>query len=1195
MSRDERQEKRLPSSFEAPDCERLNELLPAFRFRELIACGGMGAVYRARQVSLGRDVAIKVLPPEVSAAGSVFVESFKMEARTMASLNHPNLVGIHDFGEVSGMLYLVMEYIDGNALHRSIRGQKVKAAQAVEIVEEVARGLGEAHERGLLHRDIKPANILLNQKRKPVLGDFGLVVRSDAVGSGLNMGTPGYIAPEVVSNFAAASPASDVYALGMILHEMLSGVMPTGKLAPDLTLVPQLNGLRGLVGRLVSSDPSRRPVDGEALAEELANWLEGAQRVKGLVLTSTATVAQSGTTMARTTQPTVLAPGTRRIPLGSAKAGRPASKSWWGAGVGALVLVVLGIVILQREEEPAPEQVEQPSEAVEAVPGPRAQQRKPSPPTSVGVAKPFPAAVEPFLSKASDFKWAVQDGKVTITKFVGKGTRVVIPDTIEGNPVTSIGPLAFSSCRSLPSITIPDSVTSIGNDAFRNCTNLRSITIPDSVTFIGNYAFSDCTSLTSITIPDSVTFIGNYAFSYCTSLTSITIPDSVTSIGDLAFWNCTSLTSITIGDGVTSIGNYAFSSCTKLKKIMFQGPAPTVAANTFGGVASHAIALVAPKDLKSFGQVGDKWNGLTLKIGSASIATNPQPARSIRFHVVKGNFTWHEAKADAEKRGGRLAVLNTAEKIKRLNAGLDKLGTWPDLWIGLTDEKEERDWRWITGEAVSSEAWLELEPNGDGDGAHITGSSNPFGMEPKRWNDRSRTYRHSYLLEYIVDKPAPAPVAGKPSGSGALSPEERGKLRERREAYLKERAAVVKEFFDDPNAGLLAAYDRKLQAVEKQFIASGNVAGAAASREARQDRSRSSRSPEFPEILSVQEILWGQKDKLTLRAEREMVTLIEEHLDELITIRDRLARGGRPGAVAELEKEIAEVKGGGDRWGIVATKEKPFANSLGMKFVPAGTPGVFFSVWETRVADFRAFVEDAEYDAISNSIRGSGAYTFGEGGKRQQAGGSWQDPRFPASAKQTGQHPVVCVSYFDAEAFCAWLTKRERAAGRIPAKASYRLPTDIEWSRANGPGNYPWGNSYPPKSGEGNYSGKDTMIGALKGFTNDLTKIGRIDGAARTSPVGMYGVNRYGLHDMGGNVKEFCGTRYRASLNEADALEKYPSLKNDKGGQTYRVLRGACWNTHEEVDSRSRIRHWAGTGFRWIQNGFRCVLVLSVS
>ena len=326
----------------APGCEQLNELLPAFKFRELIACGGMGAVYRARQVSLGRDVAIKVLPPEVSAAGSVFVESFKTEARTMASLNHPNLVGIHDFGEVSGMLYLVMEYIDGNALYRSILGQKVKAAQAVKIVEEVARGLGEAHERGLLHRDIKPANILLNQKRKPVLGDFGLVVRCDAVGSGLNMGTPGYIAPEVVSDFEAASPASDVYALGMILHEMLSGVMPSGKRAPDLTLVPELNGLRGLVGRLVSSDPSQRPADGEALAEELANWLEGAQRKKGLVLSPAATVARPAATMAPagsdggSSGPAHRAgPGDGAYPVGSCRGGTDGFEIMVGPGGGS--------------------------------------------------------------------------------------------------------------------------------------------------------------------------------------------------------------------------------------------------------------------------------------------------------------------------------------------------------------------------------------------------------------------------------------------------------------------------------------------------------------------------------------------------------------------------------------------------------------------------------------------------------------------------------------------------------------------------------------------------------------------------------------------------------------------------------------------------------------------------------------------
>ncbi len=190
--------------------------------------------------------------------------------------------------------------------------------------------------------------------------------------------------------------------------------------------------------------------------------------------------------------------------------------------------------------------------------------------------------------------------------------------------VTRIGDSAFSVCTSLTSITIPDGVTSIGDYAFYECTSLTSITIPDSVTSIGDEAFYRCTSLTSITIPDSVTSIGDFAFENCTSLTSITIGNGVTSIGGSAFYGCTSLTSITIPDSVTSIGKDAFAKCTKLTDIIFQGPAPTVDADTFKGVADDTIAFVTPKALKSFGQVGDKWNGLTLKIGSASIATDPK-------------------------------------------------------------------------------------------------------------------------------------------------------------------------------------------------------------------------------------------------------------------------------------------------------------------------------------------------------------------------------------------------------------------------------------------------------------------------------------------------------------------------------------------------------------------------------------------
>jgi hypothetical protein len=163
--------------------------------------------------------------------------------------------------------------------------------------------------------------------------------------------------------------------------------------------------------------------------------------------------------------------------------------------------------------------------------------------------------------------YVLDDGTVNITGYYGSAETVVIPDTIDGKSVTSIGAWVFSGFTSLTSITIPDSVTSIGEYAFGGCTSLTSITIPDSVTSIGDSAFGDCSSLTSITIPDSVTYIGDSTFYGCTSLTSITIPDSVTSIGDSAFWNCTSLKSIKIPDGVTSISYSAFNGCTSLTTI----------------------------------------------------------------------------------------------------------------------------------------------------------------------------------------------------------------------------------------------------------------------------------------------------------------------------------------------------------------------------------------------------------------------------------------------------------------------------------------------------------------------------------------------------------------------------------------------------------------------------------------------------
>ena len=165
-------------------------------------------------------------------------------------------------------------------------------------------------------------------------------------------------------------------------------------------------------------------------------------------------------------------------------------------------------------------------------------------------------------------KYETSDGEICITGHTSDlPSEVVIPAEINGVPVTSIGVSAFSYCKDLTSIKIPDSVTTIDEGAFIKCTNLTSITIPDSVTTIGENAFSDCTNLTGITIPKNVTNIGGAAFNNCTSMTEITIPKSVKVIDDFTFEGCEKLTSVTISDGVKSIGYCAFSDCKSLSSI----------------------------------------------------------------------------------------------------------------------------------------------------------------------------------------------------------------------------------------------------------------------------------------------------------------------------------------------------------------------------------------------------------------------------------------------------------------------------------------------------------------------------------------------------------------------------------------------------------------------------------------------------
>jgi formylglycine-generating enzyme required for sulfatase activity len=260
---------------------------------------------------------------------------------------------------------------------------------------------------------------------------------------------------------------------------------------------------------------------------------------------------------------------------------------------------------------------------------------------------------------------------------------------------------------------------------------------------------------------------------------------------------------------------------------------------------------------------------------------------------------------------------------------------------------------------------------------------------------------------------------------------------------------------------------------------------------------------------------------------------------------DADAEKERLAAQQRAKEEEAKKKEDSLKAVAAASKEQPYVNSLGMKFVPVPGTEVLFSIWDTRVKDYKVFVEAKNRE--------------------------WPKPSF----QQSEEHPAVNVSWEDATAFCEWLAEQERNAGRLNAHQSYRLPTDLEWSAAIGlekesgstpadrslkvKGIYPWGTKWPPPKGVGNY---DPSL--------------KVDDYKETSPVGSFEANRYGLYDMGGNVWQWCEDWY-------------------DGNHTYRVLRGASWlrfgpglllSSYRDTDAPERRRD---------DNGFRCVLVVESS
>jgi predicted Ser/Thr protein kinase len=207
---------------------------PQLEILELLGVGGMGMVYKARQPRLDRFVALKILPTD-SNRGASFAERFEREAKALAKLNHPGIVAIYDFGQTGQYYYFVMEYVDGMNLRQLLNTQTLESRQALELVTQICTALQFAHDEGVVHRDIKPENILLNKKGQVKIADFGLAKLLGAAPdtaltmSQAAMGTFNYMAPEQRENAQKVDHRADIYSLGVVFYEMLTGEVPMGR------------------------------------------------------------------------------------------------------------------------------------------------------------------------------------------------------------------------------------------------------------------------------------------------------------------------------------------------------------------------------------------------------------------------------------------------------------------------------------------------------------------------------------------------------------------------------------------------------------------------------------------------------------------------------------------------------------------------------------------------------------------------------------------------------------------------------------------------------------------------------------------------------------------------------------------------------------------------------------------------------
>ncbi len=431
-------------AFIPPTPEELSAMLPSYHVERLIALGGMGAVYAGLQTDLDRPVAIKILPPEAM-KDAESIDRFRSEAKAMARLTHPHIPAVYDFAVIDSCCVLVMELVEGENVYALLQAGKIQPPLALRIFSEVCDAVHFAHSRGVIHGDIKPGNIILADDGRAKLADFGLarLMASDSTADSAwaPMGTPEYAAPELYEKSSVPDHRADIYSLGVVLQELLTGETPSG----DFELPAEALQLDPRVDEIISRCMEQRPEDrwdNAAELRQLARDIIDGRNVPAPEIKKAATrkIVIPGR------RAPIIAPGKRAKPAAataalpvkkapvpaalpaairstgektaSGPAQRPASHTGWyiGAGIAAAAGLLIWSALSpssdspSKEKEPIPEPVTSPEKitppvVVVAPPEPVVQAPPPAPDPPVAPAppsekpvvreKPMPVVISP--------------------------------------------------------------------------------------------------------------------------------------------------------------------------------------------------------------------------------------------------------------------------------------------------------------------------------------------------------------------------------------------------------------------------------------------------------------------------------------------------------------------------------------------------------------------------------------------------------------------------------------------------------------------------------------------------------------------------------------------------------------------------------------------------------------------------------